>query len=433
MKGYFDYLVADECHTLRSADSARGGALASLAASSRKVLGMTGTLIGGRASHVRSLLFRLSAQSLRAEDLSWDDGLEFARRYGRVDTIITERERDGYDNRRSNGRTRTKREAEQPGIMPTLYGRHLIGNTIFLSLEDVAADLPPYEEILTPVAMNDELAIPYGEMERKLRETVKELLSKGSQKLLGPMLHCLLSWPDYPWDHKPIGYTEYGRDSGPHGRWVSVVSPPTVSRNTLWPKEKKLLEILKAEKALGRQCWVFAVYTDTHPVLDRLETIIRNAGLRVKVLYADRVPTKVRSAWIGNNAQAADVIISHPQPVGTGMTLFDPRGKYNFATLCFYESGYDLFILRQASRRSWRIGQKQPCRVHYLYYQESMQARAIALMAKKLDASLALEGQFSSNGLAALCDDGGNMAMELAKSLVQNLPIDNVDRCWAKS
>ena len=36
----------------------------------------------------------------------------------------------------------TKRQAEQPGIMPTLYGRHLIGNTIFLSLKDVAADLP---------------------------------------------------------------------------------------------------------------------------------------------------------------------------------------------------------------------------------------------------------------------------------------------------
>ena len=46
------------------------------------------------------------------------------------------------DNRRSNGKNTTKRQAEQPGIMPTLYGRHLIGNTIFLSLKDVAADLP---------------------------------------------------------------------------------------------------------------------------------------------------------------------------------------------------------------------------------------------------------------------------------------------------
>ena len=52
---------------------------------------MTGTLIGGKAGHVRSLLFRMSPKSLKAENLSWQDDMEFARRYGRVDTIITEK------------------------------------------------------------------------------------------------------------------------------------------------------------------------------------------------------------------------------------------------------------------------------------------------------------------------------------------------------
>ena len=45
--------------------------------------------------------------------------------------------------------------------MPTLYGRHLIGNTIFLSLKDVAADLPTYNEHPTPVRMSAELEEPY--------------------------------------------------------------------------------------------------------------------------------------------------------------------------------------------------------------------------------------------------------------------------------
>ena len=56
-------------------------------------------------------------------------------------------------NRRSKGKSTTKRQAEQPGIMPTLYGRHLIGNTIFLGLKDVAADLPEYGEYPIPVRM----------------------------------------------------------------------------------------------------------------------------------------------------------------------------------------------------------------------------------------------------------------------------------------
>lgn len=430
MRGYFDYLVADESHQLKSDESARANALGALAASVKKVIAMTGTLIGGKASHVFPLLFRLSAQSLTSEDLTWSDSMEFAKRYGRVDTIITEKERDGFDNRRSNGKSRTQRPQEQPGIMPTLYGRHLIGNTIFLSLEDVAANLPSYVETLTPVTMSSDLSIPYRDTEEKLKSAVKQLLRKGSHKLLSPMLHALLAYPDYPYDWKPIGYVD--ASGGPNGRFVLVASPPTLDRSTLWPKERKLLEILKDERAQGRQAWVFCTYTKAHPVLERLETIVRAAGFRVKVLDADRVPTKGRSAWIARNAPGVDAIISHPQPVGTGLTLFDPLGSYNFPTLIFFETGYDLFALRQASRRSWRIGQTEPCRVHFLYYGETMQAKAMGLMAQKLDASLALEGEFSAEGLAALSAESGSMTMELAKSLVDNVDFGELERVWGR-
>jgi hypothetical protein len=127
-----------------------------------------------------------------------------------------------------------------------------------------------------------------------------------------------------------------------------------------------------------------------------------------------------------------DVIISHPQPVRTGLTLFDAAGNHNFPSLIFYETGYDLFTLRQASRRSWRIGQKHPCRVYYLYYRETMQARAMALMAQKLDASLALEGQFSVEGLAAMSAESGSLTMELAKSLVENIDFGDAERVWQR-
>jgi hypothetical protein len=424
MRGVFDYLICDELHEEKADTSARANALGALVASCRKVIGMTGTLIGGKASHVRSLLFRLSPKSLKAEDLDWEDDMEFARRYGRVDTIVTEKSGPACDNRRSNGKNTTKRQTEQPGIMPTLYGRHLIGNTIFLSLKDVAADLPAYDEHPTPVCMNAELEEPYREMEGALKQAVADLLRKGNHQLLSAMLHALLAYPDHPYDWKPVGYTEKT------GRFVTVTCPPTLDSHCLWPKERKLLEILRQEKAQGRQCWVFGVYTSTHPVLDRLEKIIRQAGFTVKVLDANKVPSRNRSAWIARNAPGVDAIISHPQPVRTGLTLFDAMGAHNFPTLIFHETGYDLFTLRQASRRSWRIGQKHPCRVYYLYYQETMQARAMALMARKLDASLALEGQFSAEGLAAMSAESGSLAMELAKSLVENLDFHEAERVW---
>ncbi len=412
MKGVFNYVVADELHEEKSETSARANALGALVASCSKVIGMTGTLIGGKASHVRSLLFRLSPTSLKAENLDWENDMEFSRRYGRVDTIITERTGTADDNRRSNGKT-TKRQAEQPGIMPTLYGRHLIGNTIFLSLKDVAADLPSYDEHPTSVRMTAELEEPYRVMEADLKDAVKELLRKGNHQLLSAMLHALLAYPDYPYDWKPVGYTDKA------GRFVTVTCPPTLNSNCLWPKEKKLLEILRQEKNQGRQCWVFCVYTNSHPVLDRLEKIVKQAGFTVKILEADKVPTRNRGAWIAKNAPGVDVIISHPQPVRTGLTLFDAAGNHNFSSLIFYETGYDLFTLRQASRRSWRIGQKHPCRVYYLYYKESMQARAMNLMARKLDASLALEGQFSAEGLAAMSAESGSLCKRRSESVAR--------------
>jgi hypothetical protein len=430
MRGVFDYLICDEVHEEKSDTSARANALGALVTSCRKVVAMTGTLIGGKAGHVRSLLFRLSPKSLKAEGLAWEDDMEFARRYGRVDTIITEKSGAADDNRRSHGKSTTKRQAEQPGIMPTLYGRHLIGNTIFLSLKDVAADLPEYGEQPTPVRMNADLAEPYREVEAKLKDAVAQLLRKGNHQLLSGMLHALLAYPDYPYDWKTIGYVD--GSGGPNGRFVPVTTTPTLDRNTLWPKERKLLEILAEEKAQGRQVWTFCTYTSTQPVLGRLEKIIQDAGHTVKVLEADKVPTRSRSAWIARNAPGVDVIVSHPQPVRTGLTLFDVMGGHNFPTLVFYETGYDLFTLRQASRRSWRIGQKHPCRVYYLYYKETMQARAMALMAQKLDASLALEGQFSAEGLAAMSADSGSLTMELAKSLVENIEFGDAERVWEK-
>ena len=46
----------------------------------------------------------------------------------------------------------------------------------------------------------------------------------------------------------------------------------------------------------------------------------------------------------------------------------------------FYETGYSIFVLRQASRRSWRIGEKEAVKVEFLYYEDTVQASCLRLM-----------------------------------------------------
>jgi hypothetical protein len=86
-------------------------------------------------------------------------------------------------------------------------------------------------------------------------------------------------------------------------------------------------------------------------------------------------------------------------------------------TILFYESGYSIYVLRQASRRSWRIGQKHPVKVKFLAYAGTMQENCLRLMGKKLLVSLAMVGKFANQGLQAL-DDDDDILTAMARELV---------------
>jgi hypothetical protein len=81
-------------------------------------------------------------------------------------------------------------------------------------------------------------------------------------------------------------------------------------------------------------------------------------------------------------------VICHPKLVETGLDLLA------FPTIYFYETGYSLHTLRQASRRSWRIGQRFPVRVKFVTYLGTMQETCLRLMGKKMLVALMMEGKF---------------------------------------
>ena len=79
---------------------------------------------------------------------------------------------------------------------------------------------------------------------------------------------------------------------------------------------------------------------------------------------------------------------------------------------------YSVYVMRQASRRSWRIGQTRPVKVVFMSYKNTLQAEALKLVAKKLQSSLAVEGELPEDGLAAYGDDGDDLMMALARKIV---------------
>ncbi len=84
----------------------------------------------------------------------------------------------------------------------------------------------------------------------------------------------------------------------------------------------------------------------------------------------------------------------------TGLDLVD------FPTIAGFEPDYPVSTMRQASRRSWRIGLSRPVKVVLMAYRNNLQADALKLVAKKLQSSLAVEGELPEDGLAGYGNDG---------------------------
>ncbi|MBV5326833.1 MAG: hypothetical protein JZU65_04230, partial [Chlorobium sp.] len=103
-----------------------------------------------------------------------------------------------------------------------------------------------------------------------------------------------------------------------------------------------------------------------------------------------------------------------------------------FPTIIFFQCGYSVFTLRQASRRSWRIGQDQPVRVFFMAYADTMQEKALSLMAQKMETSLAIEGELSDKGLAALSESENSMMYELAKALTGKTTVKDMGDAWKR-
>ena len=139
----------------------------------------------------------------------------------------------------------------------------------------------------------------------------------------------------------------------------------------------------------------------------RAEPVRRRPVLRASV-DASR-----REDWIAEQLdRGIDVLITNPELVKTGLDLLE------FPTIVFLQSGYNVYSLQQAARRSWRIGQKQPVRVIYLGYANSSQMTCLGLMAKKIMVSQSTSGDVPESGLDVLNQDGDSVEVALARQLV---------------
>lgn len=419
MPDFFDYTIADEVHELKG-DTAQGNALGTLAGCAQHTVVLTGTLLGGYADEVFNILFRIEPAKMVQEGFEYGEAgvRAFTETYGLLEKVTVI---EPADNACSEARV-SKRVRRRPGASPLLFGRFLMSLGTFISLEDISEALPPYREEVVSIEMDPPLKEAYEKLEEDVKNALKE--HRGNQSVMSVALNALLLYPDRPFRLGNLFGWEYDPETQRREKFL-IAETRDLNEDHVYAKERRLVEEVKAELARGRRCQIYAVYTQKRDVTRRLECILTNEGIRVAVLTTD-VPPEAREAWYDRQLRAGvQAVICHPKLVQTGLDLIE------FPTILFYETGYSIYVLRQASRRSWRIGQRLPVRVKFLHYAETMQESCLRLMGKKLLVSLAMEGKFSAEGLQAINDED-DILMAMARELVTVKGIgERADAVWA--
>ncbi len=407
MKGKIGGLLCDELHEYNNA-SGQGDAMAELYGVAKLFVGMTATLINGYSSGIFHLLYRLTPGLMLKDGKAYRKPSDFDAEYGVVENVYSISDGDYNSNRRTTKRkTKTK---QLPGVSPLVYSRFLLEYCSFLSLSDMGKNLPDYEEIPVALEMPEDVRDEYKNLERDLK-TVLKGDRKIAQKILSAYMGLLTVYPDQPYDQPPVIHPIEG---------YHIVDPANEGCfDDILPKEEKTLEIVRAKVAAGERVLVYTSWTRTDSQ-QKLLKLLRSEGCRTEIL-TPQIPPEKREAWVEKQVNAGlQVLITNPRCVETGLDLND------FTTLIFYSMGYNLFTLRQASRRSWRINQTAPrVEVYMLYYADTMQAKAMKLMASKLAVAGIIEGSLTDEGLAAM-SDVKDMTSQMAKELALGIK-DNVE------
>jgi len=419
MDSFFDYAIADEVHELKGGDTAQGNALGTLAASARHIAVLTGTLLGGYADELFNILFRLELSRMLEGGFEYGEAgvRAFTETYGLLEKITVI---EPADNACSEACV-TTRLRHRPGASPLLFGRFLMSLGAFVSLEDISDALPPYREEVVSIEMDQPLKKAYEDLEEDIKKALRE--HRGNQSVTSVTLNALLAYPD-----RPFGFGDLiGREFNPETQRREpflIAATRDLDEDFVYAKERRLVEEIKSSLERGRKVQVYAVYTQKRDVTRRLEGILAKEGIRVAVLTTEVAP-ELRESWYERQLRAGvQVVIAHPRLVQTGLDL------WSFPDIFFYETGYSIYTLRQASRRPWRIGQWSNVNVKFFYYAGTMQEACLRLMGKRLLVSLAMEGKFATDGLQAI-DEGDDILMAMARELVTEKGIgESADAVW---
>lgn len=405
MKNRFTNLIIDEFHEFQG-NSARADACVQLINAVPLIQTGTGTGMNGYAKSRFKTDYMLYPEKMKKAGFTIDDEDKYQSTFGVVERRWRLRRHDGKDKKD------TLAPIPKPGISPVIFPLFMQDTTVFLSLTDLKENLPELKHSQIEVEMDPELEAAKSKLEAEIKA-----IARHDKKLFQGSMRVGYSFLDMPTVEKELKDSFSGD---------VVLKTPVISSHS----DNKLMELLRlAKEEVQREDRRMMVYTNFtgDGINDYLNQHLRDAGYRVTVLNKQgdfslscdgesiKVDKENREKFIREEVKkGTEIMIVNPELIKTGYNLMD------FPTICYYQMSYQVYTNRQADRRAWRLGQTKTCKIVYIYYKDSIQQNIASLMATKIVASQAIEGNMDAAGLEAIVADR-TAEEELAKKFFEGI------------
>jgi hypothetical protein len=413
-RGAFDFVLVDEMQNMRN-DSQKAWGIARILSSVTcrgKRIGSTGTLVGGYPDQLWNPGWSLNPRSMQAAGFSHTAAgwRAFKDRYGACEkrTIMGR-----------HGTPVQKHPHDLKGMSTRIFPEILSGWSISLQLLEIAPGaMVPYREHLLPVALSVPMREAY---DRTSAAVMKEMTRaaalgfKERQRFLSSLLHARWSGMDNLME-QVVEMTLEKKD--PDGKVIDTlpvrVTIPALSV-PVTPKEQEVIDIARRAKKEGQKSLVYVAYTGKRDTAPRLREVFAGAGLNMAVLRSGTVDPARREEWLAALPAGVDGVICHPLVVAEGLDLLP------FTTIVVYTPAiFDLYLLRQAIRRSWRLN--QPYRggvdVYFAFYEATAQEDALIGIATGLDTALIASGIVTDSEIFDMSTYGeGSIVRKLVSDL----------------
>jgi hypothetical protein len=483
-RGCCAFVEIDESHNLRgqSTDIAHSGHLAQQAS---QTYGYgSGTHYGGTLTDFFHYWYRYHPRFWQRLGLGWNEAEKAMSRYGVIQTITKEYESSA---RRGSGKTDVSiSTVPAPGISTRLLP-YLLADLAFIDVLDVGTFMPPREEIPVVVEMDDDSLRQYvedarhtlrlaeaelAEARQALHDTLGDLSSavaeqeaaqvwledaaarvesartaladvqawvaardlKGTYHEIEGALRAKAEkrneaarlaqgtlprwWSVLPmWQKPPFTVSETHRgDWGDVEEVVEIFRAPALTSDHIYPLERELRRIVATEVAAGRPVMVYIEQNDIRSTADRLIHVL--ADFEPWTL-PNSVDAEDREDAINAAVDAGYTVLLVPyRRVLEGLNLQKVK------TILWYELAMNLFMLDQASRRSWRLGQDTLVRLYYLAYKGTATHRQMIRLGTRSGAAALFAGNTPDGELAKAAGADKTTLARLSKGLEADEEID---------